>query len=871
MKKYLLILIIFFLPTKIFGGELLKVSISPLVVYAPKIPEKMGESIAEKLSQKIINPEIKVFPWKGKTIPQKIDQARKEGEKQGLDYVVIGSLTQVGEKMSLDLFVIETGGIRPPLPIYKEITSPGNLDSVLSKMAEEIVYKLLKKERISRLEIIGNKSVDKEAILAVMQTKEGELFDPKIIRKDIKSIFKMGFFRDIRVEVEDSLEGEIVKFIVSEKPVIKQIIIKGNKAIKDSDIREVIALKVNSIFKQHLVTKSVEQIKALYQKEGYFDAQVEYKIIPITAEKVKLTFIIKEGEKAYIKKVIFEGNKAFKDKTLKKRMKNKERWFLSFITGSGKLKTDELENDINRIANFYYNHGYINVKIGEPQIKIKGKNIYIYIPIEEGEQYRVGEIAITGDLLKPETDLKKILKLKSGAVYNREKLQKDITALSNVYASEGFAYVEIDPGIKINPQTLTVDIVYNIKKGIKVYVGRIEFEGNTKTRDKVLRRELWIGEGETFNKIKIEKSIEALHRLGYFEDVKLETQRGEEPNEVNLKVKVKEQPTGSFSIGAGYSSIENFIIMADITQRNLFGRGQKVTLRGYIGSVTQRYTFDFTEPYLFDSQLSTGFQAFKWDTEYIDFTKESSGGEIRLSYPISYYSRVYSTYHYEKAKTADFNEEIASKYITELADGISTSSIRLSWRRDTRNRFFNPSKGTVLSGSIEYAGGFLGGDSAFNRYEGSASIFIPLFWNTVGFIRTKAGYIDRRGKGVLPLFEKYYLGGPNTIRGYDFATISPRDPETGERIGGNKMFLCNLEYRFPILEKIRLFGVVFFDVGNSYDVNQSFDLTNLKKSVGVGVRWFSPMGPIRLEFGFALNAEEDESTSNWEFAMGTFF
>ena len=871
MKKYLLILMIFFLPAKIVAAELLKVSISPLVIYAPKIPERMGESIAEKLSQKIINPEIKVFPWKGKTIPQKIEQARKEGERQGLDYVVIGSLTQVGEKMSLDLFVIETGGIRPPVPIYREITSLEKLDPVLSKIAEEIIYKLLKKEKVAHLEIIGNKSVDKEAILAVMHTKEGEIFDPKIIRKDIKSIFKMGFFKDIRVEVEDSPGGEIVKFIVSEKPVIKQIIIKGNKAIKDSDIREVIALKVNSILKEHLITKSVEQIKALYQKEGYFDAQVEYKIIPITAEKVKLTFIIKEGEKAYIKKIIFEGNKAFKDKTLKKQMKNKERWFLSFITGSGKLKTDELENDINRIANFYYNHGYINVKIGEPQIKRKGRDIYIYIPVEEGEQYRVGKIAITGDLLKPETELKKILKLKSGAVYNREQLQKDITALSDIYASEGFAYVEIDPGIKVNPQTLTVDIVYNIKKGIKVYVGRIEFEGNTKTRDKVLRRELWIGEGETFNKIKIEKSIEALHRLGYFEDVKLETQRGEEPNEVNLKIKVKEQPTGSFSIGAGYSSIENFIIMADITQRNLFGRGQKVTLRGYIGSVTQRYTFDFTEPYLFDSQLSTGFQAFKWDTEYIDFTKESSGGEIRLSYPIGHYSRVYSTYHYERAKTADFNEEEASRYITELADGIATSSIRLSWRRDTRNRFFNPSKGMVLSGSIEYAGGFLGGDSAFNRYEGSASIFIPLFWNTVGFIRTKAGYIDRRGKGVLPIFEKYYLGGPNTIRGYDFATISPRDPETGERIGGNKMFLCNLEYRFPIFEKIRLFGVVFFDAGNSYDINQSFDLTNLKKSVGVGVRWFSPMGPIRLEFGFALNAEEDESTSNWEFAMGTFF
>jgi len=789
MKKHLVILIIFFLVSPIsWAAELLKVGISPLVVYIPKKSPRMGEDLSLMLSQKIKNPKIKIVPWKGEIV-QKIEEAKKEGEKQGLDYVIMGSLTQIGEKISLDLAIVETGGIKPPVLIYKEIPSMEKLEVVSTEIAQELVYKLLKKKRITRLEIIGNKSVDKEAILAVMQTKEGEIFDPK----------------------------------------------------------------------------------ALYQKEGYFDAQVEYKIIPITSEKVKLTFIIKEGEKAYIKKIIFEGNKAFKDKTLKKQMKNKERWFLSFITGSGKLKTDELENDVNRIANFYYNHGYINVKIGEPQVERRGTDIYITIPVEEGEQYKVGKIAITGDLLKPETELKKILKLKSGAVYNREQLQKDITALSDVYASEGFAYVEIEPEIKVNSSTLSVDVVYHIKKGIKVYVGRIEFEGNTKTRDKVLRRELWIGEGETFNKIKIEKSIEALHRLGYFEDVKLETQRGEEPNEVNLKIKVKEQPTGSFSIGAGYSSIENFIIMADITQRNLFGRGQQVTLRGYIGSVTQRYTFDFTEPYLFDSQLSTGFQAFKWDTEYIDFTKESSGGEIRLSYPLGYYSRIYSTYHYEKAKTADFNEEIASKYITELADGIATSSIRLSWRRDTRNRFFNPSKGMVLSGSIEYAGGFLGGDSAFNRYEGSASIFIPLFWNTVGFIRTKVGYIDRRGKGILPLFEKYYLGGPNTIRGYDFATISPRDPETGERIGGNKMFLCNLEYRFPIFEKIRLFGVVFFDAGNSYDINQSFDLTNLKKSVGMGVRWFSPMGPIRLEFGFALNAEEDESTSNWEFAMGTFF
>jgi len=856
--------------TNAFGQEVLKVSIPPFTVYASQKLVYLGKDIPQKLSQMMPSNKVILIPWQAEKPPPSVEAARDKGEKLGADYVVMGSLTQTGERLSLDVVLIETGGIRPPITIYKEAGSLAALDEVLNQFVKEIVYRLFKKEKIARLEIVGNKGIDKDAILAVMKTKEGELFAPKVIREDIKSIFKMGYFEDIKVEVKDLPQGKWVKFILSEKPLVKQIKIKGNKAIKAEDIKEVIALKTDTILKEELVTKSIEQIKTIYQKEGYFDADVNYEIVSISPQEVKVIFEIKEGEKAYIKKIIFEGNKAFSDKKLKKLLKNKEKWFFSFITGSGRLKREELENDVNRIANFYYNHGYINAKIGEPEINRKGKEIYITIPIEEGKQYRVGKISITGDLLKPEPELKRKLKLKPGDIYNREKLQQDIFALSDIYANEGFAYVEVSPQVQPNPDTQTIDIDYKIKKGPKVYIGRIEFEGNTYTRDKVIRRELWVKEGETFNKHKLELSIENLQRLGYFEDVQVETEKGKEPNEIDLKIKVKEQPTGSFSLGAGYSSVEKFIVMADITKRNLFGRGQQVTLRGYLGSITQRYTFDFTEPYLFDTRLSTGFKIFKWDTEYIDFTKESSGGEIRLSYPIGHYSRIYSTYHYEEAKTTGFSQS-ASRYIKELAQGITTSALSFTWRRDTRNRFFNPSRGMVLSGTIEYAGGPFGGDSGFTRYEGSASIFIPLFWDTVGFIRTRVGYIDKRETGILPLFEKYYLGGPYTIRGYDFATISPRDPETGERIGGNKMVLCNLEYRFPLVKKVRLIGVVFFDMGNTYDINQALDFTNLKKSVGFGIRWFSPMGPIRLEWGYALNAAPDESTTNWEFAMGTFF
>lgn len=851
-----------------FGEELVKISISPFMIYDPRVSKDVGRQIAQRLSYQIINPKIEILAWKQKNIAQDIEEAKKVGKKQNLDYLIMGSLKQVEEKFGLELSLIKIAEEGYPLTIYREFSSMEDLDTVLVQIGKEIVYNVLGERVVFRLEVIGNKIVDKEAILAVMKTKQGEVFDERLIRQDIKSIFKMGFFKDIKVEQEQIPQGVIIRFIVFEKPLLKEIEISGNEAIKDDEIRDVITIKENTILKEKLLTQSIEQIKKLYQKEGYFDVKITYEVSPISPEAEKVTFIISEGEKAYIEKIFFEGNESFKDKKLKKQMANKEKWIFSFITGSGRLKRDELENDMNRLANFYYNHGYINAKIGEPQIKREEREIYISIPIEEGEQYRVGKISLGGDLIKPKDELERVLRLKSGDVYGLDKLHKDISNLSDVYANLGFAFVEVDPKIEVHPKSLTVDISYEIEKRMKVYIRRIGFEGNVKTRDKVIRRELLVREGETFSKEKLEKSIEMLQKLGYFEEVQFDMERGKWPDEVDVEIKVKEQSTGAFSIGAGYSSIEDFMVIGEISQRNLFGRGQELSFRGYIGSVTQRYTINFLEPYLFDTGLSAGLQVYKWDIEYIDFTKESTGGEVRFGHRLGLYSSIFAAYRYEEAETTDFNPW-SSRYIKELEDGVSTSALRLTWERDTRNRFFYPTKGTILSTTLEYAG--LGGDSEFLRYEGSVAGFIPLFWDTVGFIRAKGGYIDRVGDGVLPIFEKYFLGGSQTIRGYDFAAISPRDPETGERIGGNKMFLCNVEYRFPIIKKMRLTGVVFFDMGNVYGDNEDFDLTDIKKSVGFGVRWFSPMGPIRIEFGFALDAEEEDDTSNWEFAMGTFF
>ncbi len=857
--------------------EKLKIVIAPFTIYSEERLEQLQKEIPRRLIEKIPKEQLELISYPLEKPPISNEMAIECSKDLGAEYVILGSLTKIGKPFSLDITILETGGIRPPFSVYAESSSLEKLSEVLDKVAKEIALKVLRRQKIVKLEVTGNKRVDIEAILAVMKSKEGEIFDPKVIREDIKGIFKMDYFEDIKVDVKETPLGVIIKFMVDEKPVVRIIRIVGNKAIKEENIKEVMALKANTILNVDLIKKSIDQIKTLYQKEGYFDAQVEYKINTLTPKEVEVVFDIKEGAKAFIKKILFKGNKSFKDKKLKKLMKNKEKWLFSFITGSGKLKREDLENDVNRIVAFYYNNGYIRARVGEPKIGRKDREIYITIPIEEGEQYHVNKVDVKGDLVESASKLLKPLKLKKKEVYSRQWLQEDIMKLSEIYADKGFAYAEVTPQVKTDDVMHLADVVYNIKRGIKVHIGRIEIEGNTKTRDKVIRREFWVSEGGSFSKTLLEDSLGNLRRLGYFEDVKVETEPGLSADEMNLKIRVKEQPTGAFSIGGGYSSIENFIVMADISQRNFLGRGQQLTLRGYIGGITKRYTFDFTEPYLFDTRLSTGFQAYKWDIEYMDFTKISSGGEMRLSYPVGHYSRIFSTYRFERAKTTDFatdpetGEPIASRLITELADGISTSSLRLGFRRDTRNRYFYPTKGTILSSSIEFAGGPFQGDSAFTRYETSASIFIPLFWDTVGFIKSTIGYISRRGKGLLPLFERYYLGGPNTLRGYDFAAVGPRDPETDELIGGNKMLLFNLEFRFPIVQSIRLTGMVFLDAGNAFDDDEGFSLTDLRKSVGLGIRWFSPMGPVRIEWGYILERRPDEPSGNWEFGMGTFF
>jgi outer membrane protein insertion porin family len=464
----------------------------------------------------------------------------------------------------------------------------------------------------------------------------------------------------------------------------------------------------------------------------------------------------------------------------------------------------------------------------------------------------------------------KQIKISKEEYFSRQILRDDIIVIGDLYSDEGYAYTDVVPQIDQDSEKLIVNVTYTISKGNLVYFEGIRITGNTKTRDKVIRRELDFYEQELFSGKKLKRAIRNLNRLDYFEDVKVNTTKGSEPDKMLLDIDVKEKPTGTFSFGGGYSSVENMFVVGSIAQRNLFGRGQLLRLKAEIGGRTTRYDLSFTEPWLFDIPLSAGVDLYNQYRDYDAYNLASIGGALRFGYPVFDYTRAYLTYGYDISDMTNLSDT-ASSYFKQMAGQHTTSSITPLIRYDSRDKAFNPTEGSNNSVSVEYAGDVLGGDVGFTKYIGEAGRYFPLFWSTVGFLHSRAGYVEQHAGALLPPYDRFYLGGMNSIRGFSWDQLSPRDAN-GDAYGGNKFVQLNVEYIFPLLKDVGLMGVVFYDTGNLYDDNQDIDLGSLRQTSGFGVRWYSPMGPIRLENGFILDPKPGESqTGRWEFTMGQAF
>ena len=728
-------------------------------------------------------------------------------------------------------------------------------------------------ERIAKVSVTGNERIDTALIMKSIRVKENEPYSLDKIREDMKNIYKTGFFSDVQIDVQDTDKGKAVTFIVIERPPIKAIFVSGNKQIKTSDIRDKVKIKTGTVLNTEKIKESMDEIKKYYASKGFYATRVSYQIDYEEGYEANLKFFIEEPEKAYVRKISFTGNKVFKDKTLKDYMKTKEKGILSWFTGSGVLDEEGLEDDRKNIEAFYFDNGYVRASVGIPTIKLSDdqRSISITIPVEEGNLFRVGSIDFTGDVLFSRQQFFNNMKGRPGSIFKSSVYHADVLALTDMYQDQGFAFCDISPLTAIDDSTQRVNVTYNIIKGREIYFNRINVLGNTKTRDKVVRRELVFAEGDRFSATKIQKSKKLLRNTTFFKDTDFKIVKTDEPDKVNVDLTVDERPTGTLSLGIGYSTVDRVILSGSVSQQNFLGTGRSVTLTAAVSAFMTNIQFSFFEPYIFDKNLGAGFSLYSYKRIFDTYNYQKQGGSVSLVRPLTEDRtvRARTVYRLENTIVTDIDQS-ASQYIFDQEGSKVTSAVLVGLGRNTIDDILNPSRGINTDISFELAGGPFGGDNYFYRAIAFYGQYIPAgFWDSTFFLKATAGTVRSYGNKDVPIYEHFFIGGLYNVRGFKYGEAGPRDAN-GVVIGGLNALYFNTEWIFPIYKPAGIKGVVFYDAGGAFDDNKGFVLKDsMRAAAGFGIRWFSPMGPIRLEWGFNLFPREGDRSNVFDFAIGT--
>ncbi|MBI4511615.1 MAG: outer membrane protein assembly factor BamA [Deltaproteobacteria bacterium] len=757
--------------------------------------------------------------------------------------------------------------------------------------------------KIQRIQFKGNRRVEDDAIRAALVSREGAKLDPEKIRADVRAIWQMGFFDEVRVEAEATDEGLVLTFVVAEKPAIRKIFVSGNDELGLDKINEVLDLKRESILDLTRVKKNVEKVHDLYVSKGYYLASVDYQVRPVSESEVDVWFMVDERSKVQVRRVTFLGNKEVSEAELRSVMGTQEGSAFSFLTDSGTYQEDVFERDLALITAFYYDRGHVNVKIGTPQITLSKDKRYMYItiPIDEGPVFSIGKLDFQGELLAAKGEFMKLLTVKSGDTFNRTRLGQDIQKLNDYYKDRGYAYVNITPLTSVSLERRSIDISFEVERGQKVYFERINIRGNSKTRDKVIRRELKISEGELFNQTNLETSRRRVNALGFFEKVDVSTRRGSSDEYIEVTIEVAERATGTFQIGAGFSSVENFIAQAQISQNNLFGRGQTLALQAQLSGVRQLFLLRFVEPYFLDTSWTFAFDLFNQARAFEGFQRDSTGGDLTWGYPLSYESRFFVTYKLENVDVTPDRQRsgpLDQGPIANLYRGGFTSSLRASISYDSRDNRLFPTKGWYHNLFVEVADKVTASENVFVRYGGFSRYYRPIYGPFVLKLNGEVGVVTSRLPEGVPISERYLVGGINDIRGFRPRSLGPRISASGrpddrlvdQTLGGNLQLIMNTEIEFPLFQRVGISGVVFFDAGNAFNlepkwcqgrnvsakIDPCFDFPDsiihgVRSSVGFGFRWFSPIGPLRFEWGIPLDRQPGENPLVFEFTIGNFF
>ncbi len=743
-------------------------------------------------------------------------------------------------------------------------------------------------ELIQKIDVSGNKKIEESAIRAKIGSKVGSRLDPVQIRQDIRDLFAMNFF--LNVEVDKKLEkGQaILTYKVEEKPTISEIKFEGNDEVEQNDLLEALGIKSYEILDMAKVRDAVAKLEKLYEDKGFFLARIKPEVKQGKENSATLVFHIVENEKVRVAKIRFLGNRQMASARLKSVMQTQEGGFFSFMSGAGAYKQDTFDRDIQLLYYLvYYNEGFIQAKIDRPQVYVTPDKrlIYITIRVDEGEKFNVGEINFTGDLLFTDSELSSGIKIKASELFVYSTLQADLSTLQAKYGDLGYAYANIIPRTRAREKEKLVDITFEIDKGSKVYIGRINMKGDSKTRDKVIRREVKIYEGELYNETRKRESLANIKRLGYFEEVTLNTKTPPgHPDIMDIDVVVKERNTGTIQLGAGYSTFGGFLLNGQINQINLFGRGQKLGLS--IDWSTQQKVFDlsFTEPYFNDTEWSLGGDLYASDRLLTEYEENKKGVGIRVGHPLAPYLEGTLGYKIDKTLLTLTDNGDPELFPVNTANGL-TSSVTAGIAYDTRDDRFSPSEGQFHSVSLQYAG--LGGDLKYTKGVASARYYKKIISEIVWRNNFSYGFVASNRPNVEPPFNQLFLlGGANSLRGFDWFSIGRKrfskkeftsllsDPNLMQLaykpFGGTQQMYYNLEFQFPLISEAGVKGVVFYDIGYADD---NLRLDDFRSDWGFGFRWFSPIGPLRFEFGLPIDRQPvyGERPVNFQFAIGSPF
>src|SRR5215471_15033771 len=725
----------------------------------------------------------------------------------------------------------------------------------------------------------GPATISKERILAQMRTKVGQVYSNDIVEQDIKALYKTGYIKNVRIFAQPQGDGVKVIVAVQTRAIVREIEITGAERIKPKRLRKVIKVQLNHAVDEQALEESREKIVEVYQGHGYNDVSVEFRVEPIDEKRgtARVVFTVKEGVKGAISQILFEGNAHIKAATLRKQMKTRGRTLIYFVDKTGRLDEVQLEQDLDKIREYYQNHGFIDVEIKEVRKDRTPKGpMIITIVVSEGLQYHVRKLTITGYEHTTEAKIRALLKMKEGSVYSPKQLRDDAKAVADAYGSGGYVDLEITPeGTPSGPAL--IDVHYNIVEGVRSFVNRVNIEGNTRTKDKVIRREVLVAPGDVFNTVRVDVTKKRLENLGYFAKVETYPEDTDIPGRKDLTILVQEKRTGSLSFGGGFSTVDKLVGFAELTQGNfdLFnwpsftGGGQKFRLRLQYGTERKDFILSLTEPYFLDRRLSLNGQAFYTEANYLsaDYDQRNYGLLFELRKPINAY--MYGTLGYTLQEVDIFNVASSSpEFILSQSGTFTESKVFSSLVFDSRDNPLLSRRGERITFSPSIAGGFLGGDTQIYALDLEGSQYFKLPKDLILLLNGEIATVSQWGSGSeVPLFERLFLGGSNNLRGFPFREVGPQ--QNGEPIGGQSMARSTIEWTFPIIEKAR--GAVFYDTGFVNTSAWSFGFNHMASDVGIGLRLDLPIGPLRLDYGYPVMRDGYNGGGHFNFNVGYQF